>query len=109
VRGLREQLTRLFELLGFRAVAVVGKKRSEYHLDYEGRPMVVALDLADGLGTFAEVETLVEAESDLHEGQKAVLALAGDLGLSEVEPRSYLRMVLEATSGRLSRNPAGQT
>ncbi len=104
----REQLTRTFELLGFRAVAVVRKRRSEYHLEHEGRPMVVALDLAEGVGTFAEVETLVEAESDLPEGQKAVLALAGELGLSEVEPRSYLRMVLE-TNGRLARNPAGQT
>jgi adenylate cyclase, class 2 len=104
----RQQLTRAFELLGFRVVAVVAKRRSECHLEYQGRPMVVALDLAEGLGSFAEVETLVEAEADLPEGQKAVLGLAGELGLSEVEPRSYLRMVLEA-SGTLVRNPAGQT
>ncbi len=89
-------MTRAFELLGFRPVAVVRKRRTEYHLEYEGRPMIVALDLAEGLGAFAEVETLVEAESDLPEGQAAVLALAGELGLVEVEPRSYLRMVLEA-------------
>jgi adenylate cyclase, class 2 len=104
----REQLTRTFELLGFRAVAVVRKRRSEYHLEHEGRPMVVALDLAEGVGTFAEVETLVEAESDLPEGQKAVLDLAGELGLSEVESRSYLRMVLDASRAS-GRNPAGQT
>ena len=104
----REQLSRAFELLGFRAVAVVCKRRSEYQLEYQGRPMTVALDLAEGLGSFAEVETLVETEADLADGQKAVLALAGELGLNEVEPRSYLRMVLEA-SGALARNPAGQT
>jgi adenylate cyclase, class 2 len=104
----REQLTRAFELLGFRPVAVVLKRRSEYRLEHEGRPMVVALDLAEGLGAFAEVETLVELESELAEGQKAVVALAAGLGLVEVEPRSYLRMVLEA-SGALGRNPAGQT
>jgi adenylate cyclase, class 2 len=104
----REQLTRAFELLGFRPVAIVRKRRSEYHLEHQGRPMVVALDDADGVGTFAEVETLVDAESELPEAQRAVLALAGELGLSEVEPRSYLRMVLEA-SGALARNPAGQT
>ena len=104
----REQLTRAFERLGFRPVAVVRKRRSEYHLEFQGRPMVVALDEAEGLGSFAEVETLVEAESDLPEAQKAVLALAGELGLDEVEPRSYLRMVLEAEN-LLGRNPAGQT
>jgi len=104
----RDQLTRAFGLLGFRSVAVVAKQRSEYHLEYQGRPMTVAIDLAEGLGWFAEVETLVETEADLAEGQKAVLELAGELGLSEVEPRSYLRMVLEA-SGILARNPTGQT
>jgi adenylate cyclase, class 2 len=104
----REQLGRAFELLGFRPVAVVRKLRSEYHLEFQGRPMVVALDQAEGLGTFAEVETLAETETDLPEAQKAVLELAGELGLVEVEPRSYLRMVLEA-EGRLGRNPAGQT
>jgi adenylate cyclase class 2 len=104
----REQLTRAFELLGFRAVAVVCKRRSEYHLSHEGRPMTVALDEAEGLGAFAEVETLVESAADLAEGQRAVLALAGELGLVEIEPRSYLRMVLESGGG-LDRNPAGQT
>jgi adenylate cyclase, class 2 len=106
--GALEKLTRAFELLGFRAVAVVRKTRTEYHLEHDGRPMVVTLDLAEGLGAFAEVETLVEGQPDLPEGQKAVLALAKELGLTEVEPRSYLRMLLEA-SGRMGRNLAGQT
>jgi adenylate cyclase class 2 len=97
-----------FERLGFRAVAVVRKRRSEYHLEHEGRSMTVALDQAEGLGAFAEVETLVETNSDLAEAQRAVLELAEQLGLVEVEPRSYLRMVLE-TSGPIARNPAGQT
>lgn len=104
----REGLTLAFERLGFRPVAVVRKRRSEYRLEYEGRPMVVALDLAEGLGAFAEVETLVEGESDLAAGQEAVLKLAGELGLAEVETRSYLRMLLEA-GGAWGRNPAGQT
>lgn len=104
----REQLGRAFELLGFRPVAMVRKRRAEYHLDYQGRAMIVALDLAEALGTFAEVETLVVSDSDLPEAQKAVLALAGELGLADVEPRSYLRMLLEA-EGKLVRNPAGQT
>jgi adenylate cyclase class 2 len=104
----RQQLGRAFELLGFQPVAVVTKRREEYHVDFQGRPMTVALDQAEGLGTFAEVETLASTESDLKEAQTAVLALAGELGLAEVEPRSYLRLLLES-EGRSIRNPAGQT
>ncbi len=104
----RRQLARAFDLLGFRPVAVVRKMRSEYHLDFEGRRMAVALDEAEGLGTFAEVETLAEVEEDTLGAQIAVLALARELGLVEVEPRSYLRMLLES-EGRIDRNPAGQT
>jgi adenylate cyclase class 2 len=104
----REQLGRAFELLGFRPVAVVKKRREEYHVDFQGRTMTVSLDQAEGVGHFAEVETLASTESDLKEAQAAVLALAAELGLSEVEPRSYLRMFLES-AGQLDRNPAGQT
>ena len=104
----RDQLARAFELMGFRPVALVKKIRREYHLEFQGLPMTVALDEADELGHFAEVETLAATEADLPEAQSAVLALAGELGLTEVEPRSYLRMLLEA-QGRFLRNPAGQT
>lgn len=104
----RGQLARVFELLGFRPVATVRKRRTEYHLESGGRPMAVSLDLAEGLGAFAEVEALAGAEADLADAQRAVVALAGELGLSEVEPRSYLRMVLEA-EGQLPRKSPGQT
>ncbi len=102
----RGRLARAFELLGFRPVAVVRKRRTEYHLAYRGRPMAVAMDLAEGLGAFAEVETLVGSESDLADAQGAVVALAGELGLVAVEARSYLGMVLEARGDR-PRNPTG--
>ena len=57
--------------------------------------MEIALDTAEELGAFAEIETLASGEADLAAAQQAVLTLAGTLGLTEVEPRSYLRMVLE--------------
>jgi adenylate cyclase class 2 len=104
----RGQLIRAFELLGFRPVAVVRKRRTEYHLESEGRPIIVSLDLAEGLGAFAEVETLVEVEAGLPDAQRVVVAMARELGLTEVEPRSYLRMVLEGR-GLVPRNPPGQT
>ncbi|MCA1684690.1 MAG: class IV adenylate cyclase [Planctomycetia bacterium] len=97
------RLSRMFELLGFRQVAVIRKTRTPYRLTHEGRTVEVVLDTAEGVGTFVEVEAIAEGEADLPEAQRVVLSLGAALGLTEVEPRSYLRMALEA------RNPAGQT
>jgi hypothetical protein len=43
---------------------------------------------------------LAATKSELPAAQAAVLALAQELGLTEVEPRSYLRMLLEPDKGR---------
>ena len=90
-----DQLRRVFERLGFGAVAVVRKARTPYRLESDGRAVEVVLDVAEGLGTFVEVETIAGGEADLAEAQRVVLSVAGRLGLTEVEPRSYLRMALE--------------
>jgi adenylate cyclase, class 2 len=96
------QLLRLFENLGFRAVATIRKSRIPFHLSQDGRAIEVVVDTAIGVGDFAEIEVLAATESDLPAAQAAVLALAEELGLTEVEPRSYLRMSLE-----LQQDPAG--
>src|SRR5262249_18839245 len=93
--GALGDLRKLFEILGFRPVAVVRKVRTPHHLKYRGRPVEVALDEVAGLGTFVEVETLAGSEADRPEAQGVVLDLARELGLTEIEPRSYLRMTLE--------------
>jgi len=90
------QLLRLFELLSFRPAAVIRKERTTFHVSRAGRTLQVALDRVLDLGDFAEIEALVDTEADLPEAQAAVLALAADLGLTQLEPRSYLRMVLES-------------
>jgi adenylate cyclase class 2 len=95
-----EQWRKLFENLGFRPVAVVRKVRRSFHLTVQGRPIEVALDEAEGIGAFAEVEAIARDDSDLPAAQAAVLELAQSLGLSEVEPRSYLRMALERSENR---------
>ena len=93
--GAFEQVARLFENLGFRPVAVIRKFRRPFHLSYQGRDLEVVLDEAEGLGLFAEVEAIARDQDDLPAAQDAVLKLAAALGLTEVEPRSYLRMSLE--------------
>lgn len=96
------RLLRLLENLGFQPVATIRKQREAFHLRFQEHDMEIALDTADELGAFAEIETLASGETDLAAAQQAVLALAGALGLTEVEPRSYLRMILEAHGAILS-------
>lgn len=94
----REQMETLLKNLGFTPVAVIAKSRRSFDVMMAERSLIVVLDEADGLGTFAEVETLADGEPELAEAQRAVLNLADSLELTEVEPRSYLRMYLEQLS-----------
>jgi adenylate cyclase class 2 len=101
------RLLRLLENLGFRPVATIRKRRESFHLTFQEHELEIALDVAEGLGAFAEIEALASGEADLPAAQQAVLALADTLGLTEVEPRSYLRMVLENGQKALSRADPG--
>ncbi len=88
-------LVRLLHSLGFQPAATVRKTRSVYAIRFGGCDIEVAIDDVEGLGTFAEVEVLVANDEGLAAAQTAVLALSRELELVQVEPRSYLRMVLE--------------
>jgi adenylate cyclase class 2 len=92
-------LARLFENLGFRRVATIRKRRESFHLRFDGRDLEIALDRAEGLGDFAEIEAIATDAADLPRAQHAVLELAKLLALTDVEPRSYLRMHLENRAG----------
>ncbi len=90
-----QQLTRLFEKLGFRPIASIRKTRSTFHLTDPSHHIEILLDRVDELGDFAEIEIVTASESELPAAQAAVLGVADRFGLTEVEPRSYLRMALE--------------
>ena len=92
-----DRMATVLDRLGFRPVATIRKTRNPFHLKHLGRHIEVVLDTALGLGTFAEVEAIAAGPGDLPDAQAAVLDLARRLGLDAVEPRSYLRMTLEAT------------
>lgn len=93
------QLLKLLENLGFRPVATVRKRRESFHLTFQEHELEIVLDMAEGLGPFAEIETIAGGQTDLPAAQQAVMALADLLGLTQVEPRSYLRMMLENQAG----------
>ncbi len=90
------QATTLLTGLGYRPVAVVEKLRASYAVSTHG-PMTVCLDTVRGVGSFVEVEMLAD-ESSADAARQAVQKLAAALGLTELEPRSYLRMLLEGGS-----------
>jgi adenylate cyclase class 2 len=104
--GAFRQLSRLFENLGFQPVATIRKTRSIYFLADPPHEIEVTLDHLERLGDFAEIEIVADAESDLPAAQAAVLSLAAELGLTEVEPRSYLRMLLETQQPEPGRDSA---
>ena len=92
----------LLETLGFRPVAEVRKRREKGRMTHGDQMVEVSLDEVAGLGTFAELEVVVDADL-LAQAQTVILSLAGLLGLSKVERRSYLGLLLE----RIDRgNPA---
>jgi len=88
-----EQMLQLLGHLGYRPVAVVRKHRRIAHLTRHGHNLEVCLDEVDELGRFAELEILAP-ENNLEAARSVLLEVAAELGLSRVEPRSYLTMLL---------------
>ncbi len=86
---------RLLAALGFRPVVVVRKARQVYRFARAGFRLEACFDDVERVGPFVELEIL--AEEHQYAAAKAVLlATAAELGLIEVETRSYLGMVLAA-------------
>jgi adenylate cyclase class 2 len=77
---------------------VVRKRRRQAALERDGFSFTVCLDDVEGLGRFAEVEVLAPDDRRA-EAERAVARLAAELGLSEVERRSYLGLVLAKQAG----------
>lgn len=89
-----EATAAILEGLGYEAVPVVRKERERYRVP-AGH---VTLDAVAPLGTFVEVETGVEDESDVPAARERLVDLLRDLGLDpEAGIRtSYLGLVLDA-------------
>ena len=89
-----ERFAEMLTLLSFRETLTVKKTRRVFHMTWEGREVEVLMDFVDGLGQYAEIETIAE-EGDQDAAKECVLSLAAKLGLNESERRSYLRMLIE--------------
>jgi adenylate cyclase class 2 len=89
------QFVQLLAHLGYRAVAVVRKRRQMYHLERGGFALAVCLDEVEELGRFAEVE-IVAPDEQADAGRSILTDTAAALGLTNVERRSYLNLLLTA-------------
>ena len=84
----------LLAALGFRPVGEVRKSRRKARIPWKNRAVEGSLDEVRGLGTFAELELLVDAD-ELEPAKACIASLAAALGLSGSERRSYLEMLLQ--------------
>jgi adenylate cyclase class 2 len=82
--------------LGFMEALTVTKTRRPFAFQHAGRALTVTLDDAGPLGHFSEIETLARGSDEFAACHTSILAIAAMLGLSDVEPRSYLTMALIA-------------
>jgi adenylate cyclase, class 2 len=86
---------RIWENLSFESIAVVRKTRRVFSLSKLHLGMLVTIDHISEIGKFAEVECIVESAQGLAAAEQAIQSAANSLGLSFMERRSYLSMVLE--------------
>lgn len=88
----------MLERLGFFALPVVEKQRHVFKpssSDSNRAGFTVTIDEVLQLGTFAEVELIVDHEPLLGASQSRVAELGKELGLDHEQPRSYLSQLLE--------------
>ncbi len=90
----------MLQLLGFQPKPEVRKVRRVFSVAGNGdfaapsKPFIVALDEVAQLGTFVEVELLIDDPSQLELARSQIEFMAQSLGLFVVQPRSYLALLL---------------
>ena len=88
-----ESLLEILRKLGFREVARIVKRRDIYN--YEN--FTIYIDSVEELGSFVEVETMVNDRELIDKATEEVLQLGDKLGLRRdwIERKTYLELMLE--------------
>jgi len=89
-----QRLTQMLFILGFREVPIIKKLRQHWHLCRAGRDFTIAIDTVEELGSFVEIETLVEG-NDWTTPRDSTLELAKQLDCHDSIRQSYLQLLLE--------------
>jgi adenylate cyclase class 2 len=89
------QWLEMMQYLGFQPKPEVRKTRRVFTLtSADQTPITVALDDVEHLGSFAEIEILVKDAELLDEARTRIETLSQSLGLTEIQSRSYLSLML---------------
>jgi adenylate cyclase class 2 len=91
-------MEKLLQMLSFRQVAVVEKRRRHYSMPAESADFGVMIDEVASLGLFAEVELIAHDSSEIEISRERIGQLSQRIGLRRPESRSYLSMILELDS-----------
>ena len=93
-------MLKIWEHLGFVVALTVPKSREVYELKHAGRLLTITLDQVESLGAFTEIERIVNSQSEIEQAQADIQEVGRMLQLTEVEPRSYLGLLLQLADGR---------
>ena len=89
------QWLEMMQNLGFQPKPEVRKTRRVFSLKISGQqPFIVALDEVARLGFFAEIELIVVDIAMLDDARSRIETLSQSLGLTQIQPRSYLSLLL---------------
>ena len=88
------EMLNLLGHLGYRRVAEVCKTRRTHELNHAGFELLICEDHVDKVGSFVEIEIILADESNHEPARRALEEMAGRLGLTEPESRSYLEQLL---------------
>ncbi|MDO5114332.1 MAG: class IV adenylate cyclase, partial [Planctomycetia bacterium] len=84
--------------LGFRRVETVEKVRRKTWYSWQDSSVEISLDEVHPVGNFVELELVVQEKWEVEEAREKILSFAQELGLKEVERRSYLDLILSHSS-----------
>ncbi len=87
-----KRFTELLALLGFASVAIVSKVRRPAVVQWQGGPIEVVVDQVEQVGDYVELEVQADQEG-LDAARQRLVSLGRELGLEEVERRSYLELL----------------
>ena len=89
-----EQLKQAFIGIGFVAVARVSKRRETMTILWQDKNVEICLDQVDEVGSFVEVELVIEDDGDVESAKHTLSSLAQQVGLSGAIKTSYLELLL---------------
>ena len=87
-----ENITKIFEKLGFKKVFIVEKTREIYKFN----EITASIDSVKSLGTFMELEILIKEDKDLSENREKVFSILKKMNISKekIIRKSYLELIL---------------